>query len=80
MVGRPVDKTDCGRRFFQKSLFSAGISENFRSGRAAWRPNLRFWSAASSPNVLRTSLLVTVRSFPNGSACRDEADHIPRIV
>lgn len=80
MAGRPVDKTDCGRRFFPKSLFSAGISENFRTGPRRLAAQLAFFSGASSPNVLRTSLLVTVRSFPNGSACRDEADHIPRIV
>jgi len=36
-------------------------------------PNLRFSSGASSANVLRTSLLVTVRSVPSGSAYRDEA-------
>ena len=61
--------------FSRSSLFSAGISEKSisASGRPIWRPTCVFERASPANVLMRTSLLVTVRSFPSGSACRDEA-------
>jgi hypothetical protein len=52
VAGRPVDKTDCGRRFFPKSLFSAGISENFRTGPRRLAAQLAFFERGIIPQCL----------------------------
>jgi hypothetical protein len=61
---------------FQLTLFLARESPRSRFPHRATLlggPTCVFERASPANVLMRTSLLVTVRSFPSGSACRDEA-------